>query len=348
MLSSTTVLFPYKSPVSQDNPSRTEFLISRTRCQRIFITHRTMSSQARIANDGLDLTGKTAAIAGGSQGIGAGVAIRFAQAGANVIIIGRSKERLEKVIAEARKVAKSAKQKFEYVSVDLSLVSGVKAAAKEIEAKSNGKIDYLVQTQGGMPNGIYETTTEGIESHFAVQVLGRFALSFILASSGVLKETAISILQPGGSQTTFDLEDVELTGTKNANRFHSMGKHVARDGLITDAYTKALQSKFLTISFFHLAPGLVQTDVMVNQGVPFPFKQIMTHVVFPIAARTFGNTVASYADIPVFLAANDANKEVIGKEGYFLGERNTKASLSPYSLDENNQTAVLERLKSYL
>ena len=144
-----------------------------------------MSAQARKANNGIDLTGKTAVIAGGSQGIGAGTAIRFAQAGANIIVIGRSQERLGKVVSEARKVAKSADQKFDYVSADLSLVSGTKTAAKEIEAKTNSKVEYLIQTQGGMPNGLHMTTAEGIESHFAVQVLNRFLLNYILASSGV-------------------------------------------------------------------------------------------------------------------------------------------------------------------
>jgi NAD(P)-dependent dehydrogenase (short-subunit alcohol dehydrogenase family) len=56
-----------------------------------------MSTQVRKANTGFDLTDKTAVIAGGSQGIGAGVAIRFAQAGANIIVIGRSQERLERL-----------------------------------------------------------------------------------------------------------------------------------------------------------------------------------------------------------------------------------------------------------
>ncbi len=106
-----------------------------------------MSAQARKANNDIDLTGKTAVLAGGSQGIGAGTAIRFAQAGANVIVIGRSQERLETVVSKARKVAKSVDQKFDYVSADLSLVSGTRSAAKEIEAKANGKVDYLIQTR---------------------------------------------------------------------------------------------------------------------------------------------------------------------------------------------------------
>lgn len=307
-----------------------------------------MSAQARKANDGVDLIGKTAVIAGGSQGIGAGAALRFAQAGANIIVIGRSQERLENVVSEARKVAKSAEQKFDYVSTDLSLVSGTKTAAKEIKVKTNGQVEYLIQTQGGMPNGLHETTAEGIESHFAVQVLNRFLLNYILASSGVLKDTSVSVMAPGGTETEFNLDDIELTSIKDAGRYVQMGKQISRDGVVTDTYTKALQSKFPQIKFFHISPGLVQTDVMINQGVPFPVRELMTYVVFPIASRTFGNTVTSYADIPVFLAANERRESLIEKEGYFLTNNNKKTPLSPYAMDEKNQKAVFEKLNGYL
>lgn len=307
-----------------------------------------MSTQARKANDGIDLIGKTAVIAGGSQGIGAGAAIRFAQIGANVIVIGRSQERLEMVVSEARKVAKSPDQKLDYVSADLSLVSGTKTAAKEIEAKANGKVEYLIQTQGGMPNGLYKTTTEEIESHFAVQVLNRFLLNYILASSGVLKNTSISVMAPGGTETEFNLDDIELASSKTAGRYVQMRKQISRDSVVTDTYTNALQSKFPQIRFFHISPGLVQTNVMINQGVPSPMRELITHVIFPIASRTFGNTPTSYADIPVFLAANKGRDSVIEKEGYFLDHKNKKASPSPYAMDEKNQQAAFEKLKGYL
>jgi hypothetical protein len=87
---------------------------------------------------------------------------------------------------------------------------------------------------------------------------------------------------------------------------------------------------------------------MINQGVPFPVRELLTYVVFPIASRTFGNTITSYADIPVFLAANGRRESVIVKEGYFLDNKNKKTSLSPYAIYEKNQQAVFEKLKGYL
>ncbi|KFY28573.1 hypothetical protein V491_00396 [Pseudogymnoascus sp. VKM F-3775] len=307
-----------------------------------------MSSQARKANINLDLTGKTAVIAGGSQGIGAGVAIRFAQAGANVIIVGRNKERLQGVISEARKAAKSTEQKLDYVSTDLSLISGTKAAAREIETKSGGRVDYLIQTQGGIPNGRYELSSEGIELHFAVQILSRFLLTYLLATSGTLRDTSITVVGPGGAEIDFNLDDIELASAKDNGSYSQIGKHATRDSVITDTFTKSLQSHFPKIKFFHVAPGLVQTDIMTNQGVPAPMRLAINYIVFPIAARTFGNTTTSYADIPVFLAANEGREAVVAAEGYFLNEKNKKVAPNPYALEEKNQEAVFEKLKGYL
>lgn len=306
-----------------------------------------MSAQSRKANANLDLTGKLAVIAGGSQGIGAGVAIRFAKAGANVIVVGRSKVRLEKVISDARKVAKSTKQKFDYVSADLSLVTGLKAAAKEIEEKTNGHVDYLIQTQGGMPNGRFETTSEGIESHFAVQVLNRFQFNYILASSGTLKDTSIIVLAPGGTQTEFNLDDIELASAKKEGSYTQLGKSIARDSVISDTITKSLQNRFPQIKFFHISPGIVSTNTTINQGVPLPMRIMINYVVGPIAARTFGNTATSYADIPVFLAANKNREAVVASQGYFLDQKNKGVKITPYAADKKNQEAVFEKLKGY-
>jgi hypothetical protein len=87
---------------------------------------------------------------------------------------------------------------------------------------------------------------------------------------------------------------------------------------------------------------------MTNQGVPFPINLIVNYLIYPIAARTFGNTALSYADIPVFLAANPAREALVEKEGLFLDNGNKKAALSPYALDEGNQEKVFAKLKGYL
>jgi hypothetical protein len=79
-----------------------------------------MSTLARNANTSLDLNGKTAAVSGGTQGIGAGVAIRFAQAGANVYVIGRNAKLGSQVVEQLK--ASGHGKTYEFIQADLSCV----------------------------------------------------------------------------------------------------------------------------------------------------------------------------------------------------------------------------------
>ena len=56
------------------------------------------------ARSPFDLTGRTALVTGGNQGLGKAFAIGLAEAGAQVAIAGRSAERNQKVTAEAAAV----------------------------------------------------------------------------------------------------------------------------------------------------------------------------------------------------------------------------------------------------
>ena len=93
------------------------------------------STDARNANIGLDLSGKTAAVSSSlsthslcgsstAQGIGAAVGIRFAQAGANVYIIGRNEQLGQEVVEKCRQQAKDAAdgRTYEFIKADLSCV----------------------------------------------------------------------------------------------------------------------------------------------------------------------------------------------------------------------------------
>jgi meso-butanediol dehydrogenase/(S,S)-butanediol dehydrogenase/diacetyl reductase len=53
----------------------------------------------------MSLRGKVIVVTGGGTGIGAACARRFAQDGAHVCVLGRRKEQLEKVAAEAGGIA---------------------------------------------------------------------------------------------------------------------------------------------------------------------------------------------------------------------------------------------------
>ncbi|GAA5886206.1 hypothetical protein JCM6882_004298 [Rhodosporidiobolus microsporus] len=272
-----------------------------------------MSTLARNANIGLDLGGKTAAIAGGTQGIGAATGLRFAQAGANVYIIGRNAELGAQVVEKMRNAGEMAQGRtFEFIQADLSSVKEVKRVADELKAKTGAKgIDFLVQTQGGPPNGSYNltSTTPAHESHFAVQTLSRFALAYLLASSGTLKQAWVNVLAPSGtSGPEPDVDDIELASEKQRKKFLP-GRVLAQggqDSALGDAMISHFPRAFPSLRSYHLFPGYVYTDALKSSHLlPSPF--VWAHnLVGPYMARflPFGNLPQWYAEIPVYVAAN--------------------------------------------
>ncbi|MCJ7815901.1 MAG: SDR family NAD(P)-dependent oxidoreductase, partial [Xanthomonadales bacterium] len=51
-----------------------------------------------------DLTGRVAIVTGGNGGIGRGIALGFAAAGASVAIVGRNEEKNQRVLGELREI----------------------------------------------------------------------------------------------------------------------------------------------------------------------------------------------------------------------------------------------------
>lgn len=69
-------------------------------------------------NSSIDLSNKTAAVAGGTTGIGQALAERFSKAGANVFVIGRNQQRGDNVIKELTKLG-NGNAKYEFIKADL-------------------------------------------------------------------------------------------------------------------------------------------------------------------------------------------------------------------------------------
>ena len=115
------------------------------------------------------LEGKTALVTGGRQGIGRGIADRFAEEGASVIITGRG----------ARPADMPAH--FDWFGCDVSDGAAVEALAADI-----GALDVLVNNAGvaGCP---LDRTEEGFERQFGTNHLGHFLLTNLLMER--LKET---------------------------------------------------------------------------------------------------------------------------------------------------------------
>src|SRR3990170_6359759 len=104
----------------------------------------------------LKLKGKTAAITGGSEGIGKGIAIALAKEGVDVAICARRKEPLE---ATAQEISKATGRKVVPITADLRQDKDAKNFIEQAH-KALGRIDIMINNAGSAAGGVIEHLTE--------------------------------------------------------------------------------------------------------------------------------------------------------------------------------------------
>ncbi|MEC3982129.1 SDR family NAD(P)-dependent oxidoreductase [Amycolatopsis sp. H20-H5] len=117
------------------------------------------------------LTGKIALVTGGSRGIGAAIATRLAEDGADVAITyERARDRAGKVVAEIEGMGRRAVA----IQADSADADAVRAAVDQAAAELGG-LDILVNNAGIFPTGtIEELTVETIDRTLAIHVRAVF------------------------------------------------------------------------------------------------------------------------------------------------------------------------------
>jgi 3-oxoacyl-[acyl-carrier protein] reductase len=117
----------------------------------------------------LELTGKTALVTGGSQGIGRAIAVGLAAEGARVAICARDKARLEQTAQEIK-----AKTNAEVLIVpgDLSRLDEVNRVAVAVKDRF-GRIDILVNNAGAIRGGDFlKIPDEQWAGDWSLKILG--------------------------------------------------------------------------------------------------------------------------------------------------------------------------------
>ena len=131
----------------------------------------------------LDLSGKTAIVTGGALGIGYGIAYRFAEAGANVVIANRTQEEAEKAVKELSTKG----WKATAIRTDVSVETNVKNLIEQT-ISTYGGIDILVNNAGVYPNiPISKMTLEDFDNVLSINLKGVF-LTTKYASEQMIKQ----------------------------------------------------------------------------------------------------------------------------------------------------------------
>jgi NAD(P)-dependent dehydrogenase (short-subunit alcohol dehydrogenase family) len=139
-----------------------------------------------------DLTGKLAVVTGASDGIGLGLAVRLAQAGADLVLPVRNPVKGGAAATRIRSAAPGAMVTLR--ELDLASLDSVAALADKLNAEGR-PVDILVNNAGVMMPATRHTTADGLELQFGTNHIGHMALVgriLPLLSAGRARVTTMS------------------------------------------------------------------------------------------------------------------------------------------------------------
>ena len=190
-----------------------------------------------------DLEGKIALVTGAGRGIGKAIALKIAQAGADVICVSRTEANSQATADEVKALGRKAWA----IAVDVADTDAVNAAAKQILADA-GKVDILVNKAGVTRDGLLmRMSAEDWDTVLNTNLKGAFnfvkALTrpFIKQKSGrIINVASVIGLIGNAGQSNYAASKAGLIG---------FSKSVAKE----------LASRGITVNV--IAPGFIDTDM---------------------------------------------------------------------------------------
>jgi len=202
--------------------------------------------------------GRTAIVTG-TGGLGFEDALALAQAGAAVIVAGRSGTKGAEALTWIRAAVPSAQVHFE--QLNLASLASVEAFAARI-SKRHETIDLLINNAGVMVPPRREVTADGFELQFGTNYLSHFALTAHLMP--LLREDArvVSLSSVAARAGAIDLEDLNSTHSYAAMRAYSQSKLAClMFALELQRWSDAMGWGVRSIASH---PGVARTDLLHN------------------------------------------------------------------------------------
>jgi NAD(P)-dependent dehydrogenase (short-subunit alcohol dehydrogenase family) len=261
----------------------------------LFVAMATLAGTV-LAQDTIDMRGKTALITGSTSGLGATVAARLGAMGATVIVHGRNAERGQEVV-DAINAAGPGRAIF--YQADLGSLAEVKALADRVKDEHSA-LHLLINNAGigGASNEARQTSADGHELVFAVNYLSHFLLTQELLP--LLEKSApariVNVASIGQRPVNFD--DVMME-----SNFQTMG-----------AYS---QSKLAQIMFtITLSEKLDASKIIVNSLHPATFMDT------PMVTSTGRQPMASVEDGADAVMQLAVGTSIAGRTGLYFNQLN--------------------------
>ncbi len=189
------------------------------------------------------LANQIAVVTGAGRGIGRAIALKFANEGADVVVVSRTQENSEKVAAEIRALGRKAWA----FAVDVADAAAVNTAAEKILAEA-GKVDILVNNAGVTRDGLLMRMSDAdwdtvLNTNLkgAFLVTKAFSRAMIKARTGkIINISSVIGLIGNAGQCNYAASKAGLIG-------------------FTQSCAKELAGRGITVNA--IAPGFIETDM---------------------------------------------------------------------------------------
>lgn len=234
-------------------------------------------STAEQVTDGIDATGLTAIVTGGSSGIGRETARVLALRGAHVVIGVRNMAAGKQVQEAIVKEIPTAK--VDAMELDLSSMASVRKFA--FEYNSSGQSLNLLINNAGIMMTPFMLSKDNIELQFATNHLGHFLLTHLLLDN--IKKTANKSKKEGrivnlSSEAhkfaypegiCFD----KINDEKKYNKYQAYGQSKLANILHANELTRHLKEEGAEITANSLHPGVISTNLFRHVFTPPKFAE---------------------------------------------------------------------------
>jgi NAD(P)-dependent dehydrogenase (short-subunit alcohol dehydrogenase family) len=224
-----------------------------------------------------DLQGRVFLVTGATEGIGKAAALEFARRGAAMTLVGRSREKTERVLGELR--AASGNADMQMLLGDLSTLADVRRVAEQFRARHE-HLDVLVNNAGAVftERGV---SADGFEMTFALNHLSYFLLTTLLLD--LLKKApgarVVSTSSGAHEMGKMNLGDIARR-ERGYSAYGAYGDSKLANVLFTRELARRLEGTGVTANCIH--PGWVSTGFgLNNRGLGAKVLK----VVAPIFAR---------------------------------------------------------------
>jgi 2-deoxy-D-gluconate 3-dehydrogenase len=191
-----------------------------------------------------DLSGQVAVVTGGNGGLGRGITIGLAKAGAAIAVLGRNETKNSHVLAELKAIGIPCMA----ISIDLTRRENLLPAFKSVEVK-RGSVDILVNNAGNVSvsGGVMNEAAADWDNVIATHLHATFLLSKI-AAEGMLSRKSGKIINIASIYSFFGSGRVPSYST-------------AKGAIIQLTKSMAIEFAASNVQVNAIAPGWFETDM---------------------------------------------------------------------------------------